>query len=325
MSTAAAVPETRGLSGEHAWTTLRRVGRRRLLADALLRMRVSDGFSHARSLAFLTSLVAVEGVIAVVGLAAANGGNGFSSVIAATVRGAVPGPAGEALTSAISHAQDNGAEHGYGGLVIGTIGTLFTATMAFGQLERAFNRLYGIEQDRPPLSKYGRALVMAVTHGTVATLAFVSLALGKNLLAGVTSGAASTAWNVARWPLGLILIGAVVTELLRTCPRRSQPRLSWLAFGSGIAVVGWAAVTIALGLFFRVSHSFGETYGPLAGMVALMMWAVLSSTVLIYGAAVAAQLEAVRSDEPEPQDQEKVDESEPLDEKAPVPLAAKVS
>ncbi len=125
--------------------------------------------------------------------------------------------------------------------------------------------------------------------------------------------------------MGLILIGAVVTGLLRTCPRRSQPQLSWLAFGSGIAVVGWAAVTIALGLFFRVSHSFGETYGPLAGMVALMMWAVLSSTVLIYGAAVAAQLEAVRSDEPEPQDQEKVDESEPLDEKAPVPLAAEVS
>ncbi len=117
---------------------------------------------------------------------------------------------------------------------------------------------------------------------------------------------------MARWPLGLILIGAVVTELLRTCPRRSQPQLSWLAFGSGIAVVGWAAaVTIALGLFFRVSHLFGETYGSLAGMVALLMWAVLSSTVLIYGAAVAAQLEAVRSDEPEPQDQEKVDESEP--------------
>ncbi len=75
------------MSGEHAWTTLRRTGRRRLLVDAFLRMRVSDGFSHARSLAFLTSLVAVEGVIAVVGLAASNGGNGFSSVIAATVRG----------------------------------------------------------------------------------------------------------------------------------------------------------------------------------------------------------------------------------------------
>ena len=321
MSTAAAVPETRGLSGEDAWTTLRRTGRRRLLADAFLRMRVSDGFSHARSLAFLTSLVAVEGVIAVVGLAAANGGNGFSSVIAATVRGAVPGPAGEALTSAVTHAQDAGSEHGYAGLVIGTIGTLITATTAFGQLERALNRLYGIEEDRPPVAKYGRALVLTLTLGTISTLAFVSLALGKNLFADVTSRAASSAWNVGRWPLGLILAGAAITALLRTCPRRCQPQLSWLVFGSGVAVAGWAAVTVALGRFFRASHSFGDTYGPLAGMVALMIWSVLSSMVLIYGAAVAAQLEAVRSGHGGPQDQEKVDESEPLDAEAEVPHA----
>src|SRR5207249_3402989 len=64
MSTATLVPETRDLSGEDAWTTLGRTGRRRLLADAFLRMRVSDGFSHARSLAFMTSLVAVQGVLA---------------------------------------------------------------------------------------------------------------------------------------------------------------------------------------------------------------------------------------------------------------------
>ena len=73
----------------------------------------------------------------------------------------------------------------------------------------------------------------------------------------------------------------------------------------------WAIVTIALGLFFRTSASFGQTYGPLAGMVALMLWAMLSSMALFYGAAVAAQLEAVRAGRAEPQDEEKVAESEP--------------
>lgn len=320
MSTATLVPETRGLTGEDAWTTLRRTGRRRLLVDAFGRMRFSDGFSHARSLAFLTSLLAVEGVIATVGLAAAVGGTGFAAVVGTTVRSAVPGPAGQALTAAISHAQSNGSQHHYAGLVVGTIGTLVTATTAFGQLERALNRLYGIEQDRPPTSKYGRALVLALTLGTGATLAFVSLALGRDLFLGV-GGAPSTVWNAVRWPLGLVLIGATTTALLRTCPRRCQPHLSWLAFGSGIAVVGWVVVTGALGLFFQTSHSFGQTYGPLAGMVAIMLWAVLSSTVLIYGAAVAAQLEAVRSGNSDPQDEEKVAESEPVNEESRVPQA----
>lgn len=81
-------------------------------------------------------------------------------------------------------------------------------------------------------------------------------------------------------------------------------------------------VTGALGLFFRVSHEFGQTYGPLAGMVALLLWALLSSMALIYGAAVAAQLEAVRCGGEAPQDQEKVEASEPAEEEARLPEAA---
>jgi uncharacterized BrkB/YihY/UPF0761 family membrane protein len=60
--------------------------------------------------------------------------------------------------------------------------------------------------------------------------------------------------------------------------------------------------TVALALFFQWSSTFGQTYGPLAGIVALMIWALLSSLALLYGAAVAAQLEAVRAGVPAVQD-----------------------
>jgi YihY family inner membrane protein len=323
VSTASLVPETRGLSGEDAWTTLRRTGRRRLLVDAFARMRFSDGFSHARALAFMISLVAIQGIIAAVGLAEAIGGNGFADVVAATVHGVIPGPAGQALTAAITQAHTTASEHNYTALFLGTIGTLISATGAFGQLERALNRLYGVEQDRPSLQKYGRALMLALTAGTAATVAFLSLALGRNVFTRIASGTAVTVWSVARWPLGLVLIGAAVTILLRTSPRRCQPKLSWLAFGAGVAVTGCGIVTVALGVFFRVSRSFGQTYGPLAGMVALMLWAVLSSMVVIYGAAIAAQLEAVRSGAREPQDSEKVTESEPMGDRAQQPVGAR--
>ena len=73
MSTANLVPETRDLTGDDAYKTLRRTGRRRLLVDAFKRLRVADGFSHARSLAFLTVLVVVQGTIALVGLASVLG------------------------------------------------------------------------------------------------------------------------------------------------------------------------------------------------------------------------------------------------------------
>ena len=47
--------------------------RARLLHDAFERLRASDGFSHARSMAFLTALILVQAVIALVGLASALG------------------------------------------------------------------------------------------------------------------------------------------------------------------------------------------------------------------------------------------------------------
>jgi uncharacterized BrkB/YihY/UPF0761 family membrane protein len=86
-----------------------------------------------------------------------------------------------------------------------------------------------------------------------------------------------------------------------------------MAYGATVSVVGWVIVTVALALFFSVSTSFGETYGPLAGMVALLLWAFLSAVAIFFGAAVAAQLEAVRASNgpAEPQDAEKVAESEP--------------
>ena len=76
MSTARLIPETWELSGDDAWRTLRRTGRRRLLADAFQRLRWADGFSHSRSLAFLVALAAIQGIIALVGVASAFGGIG---------------------------------------------------------------------------------------------------------------------------------------------------------------------------------------------------------------------------------------------------------
>jgi uncharacterized BrkB/YihY/UPF0761 family membrane protein len=73
----------------------------------------------------------------------------------------------------------------------------------------------------------------------------------------------------------------------------------------------WGLATIGLGLFYGSSKSFGETYGPLAGVVALLVWSLLSSIALFYGAAVAAQLEALRAGASPPQDARKVEQSDP--------------
>jgi len=311
MSSATLVPETRGLTGDDAWAVLRRTGWGRIAKDAFKRMRVADGFSHARSLAFLMSLLAIEGLIGVVGLASVLHKGQISNMIDAMVRRTVPGPAGHVLTTAVTQAHRVAAEHHYGALLFGVIGALVVATTSMGQLERGLNRIYGVEQDRPTLKKYGLAMFFALSVGTLGAAAFVCLAFGRDLFISTNNDALASAWSIVRWPLGVGLAAVAVTVLFRWSPRRRQPRLSWLAFGSGISVLLWGLATIGLGLFYGSSSSFGATYGPLAGVVALLIWSLLSSISLFYGAAVAAQLEAQRTGEPVPQDAAKVAESDP--------------
>jgi YihY family inner membrane protein len=322
VSTATKVPETFELTGDDARETLQRVGARRLLADAWMRLRVSDGFSHARSLAYTISLVLVQAIIGVIGLITAFGSAHAHGTIVRTVRAAVPGPAGEMLTTAVRQAHLAGSSGQWAGLVLGVVGSIVTGATLMGQTERALNRLYGVETDRPTFHKYRLALLLAVSAGVLGAIAFAALAFGKEFGRSIDSTTLDTLWSVLRWPLGLGLMTAAMALILRWSPRRHQPSWSWLAFASTVSVLLWSLVTVALGLFFDVSTSFGETYGPLAGIVALLLWAFLSATALLFGAAIAAQLESVRAGEPEPQDPEKVEYSEPDTTQVDLPVPA---
>ena len=293
MSTATRVPETWELTGDDARKTLLATGRIRLIADAFTRLRYADGFSHARSLAYAIALVLVQGLIALVGFAAAFGDLEVSRTIVDTIRNAMPGLAGELLTDAVKQAREVGAHDRYLPLTLGLVGTLITGTIALGQVERALNRIYGVERDRPSLEKYGRAFLLAVSAGLLFTVAFVLLAFGRDI--GSADGSFHTVWTLVRWPVGLIVAAVALAGLLQYAPRRRQPHMSWLAFGSVIGVVCWGAVTLLFGVFFNASSSFGDTYGSLAGIVALQLWSFFSAVAILFGAAVAAQLEAVRA------------------------------
>ncbi len=300
MSSATLVPETRDLTGDDAWQVLKHHGRWRMAVEGWQRLLAGDGFTHARSLAFTISLVTIEGLIGLVGLAGTVHTREVGRIVDDTIRRVVPGPAGNVLTTAVSQAHHVAHGHHYLALIFGILGTLYVGTIAMSQLERGLNRIYGIEEDRPPIQKYARAFIFSVSVGTLTAASFACLALGRYLFGSTKSSALSTTWAIARWPLGLALITVAVTLLFHYSPQRRQPRLSWLVFGSALSVLMWAVVTGALGLFYSQSPSFATTYGPLAGIVALLVWSFLSSCALFYGAAVAAQLELLRSGKSQP-------------------------
>jgi YihY family inner membrane protein len=303
MSTATHIPSTKELEGDDALETLRSTGWGRLFKDAFARLRAADGFSHARALAFQIALTALPALIAGVGIATALEQDDLRGVLKDTLLSLAPGPASQTLTEAFkqgSEATGSGAA-----IVTGLLAALISATVAMGQLERGVNRIYGIESDRPALRKYGRALFLAGTAGVLLLLSFVIFLAGSAIRQATsrTSGWSDTAlsiWDVARWPLGVVFIVGAMAVLFRYAPRRDQPNFSWLLVGSGLAVLLWILLTILLSAYLEESREFGRTYGPLAGMIGMLLWSLASSWAVLFGVAVAAQLEAVRAGVPSP-------------------------
>jgi YihY family inner membrane protein len=304
MSSVRRVPETRllgqeELSVDDAWRALRRYGGWRLLRDALVRFRSGDGFSHARALGLQLCLGAVPLLIALNGLASRLGGlRRGGRVVADTVLALTPGASESLVRQLLAH-QQRVRHSGQLALWLGLLTAVVALTTAVGQVERGANRIYGVERDRPSLRKYLRALLLAVVAGLPALVSFLLLVAGGAIGASMRrwyhwDTAALTAWNLARWPVSLGLTVVAVSLLFRYAPRRRQPGLSWLAVGAGLTTVLWWLVSLLLAAYVSESNDFGVTYGPLTGVMALLLWANLTGIALCVGVAFAAQLEAAR-------------------------------
>ena len=304
MTTAAAVPVTREeeLEGDEALETLRRCGRRRLMLDSVARFRAADGFSHSRALAFQLTLTLLPALIAMVGLAAALEVESFTRIVRETIQQFAPGAVGEILTDALKQGTTAaGRESGETALAGGGIAAVLAGTTAMAQVERGANRIYGTEQDRPFLRKYAIGAALAISAGTLAGLSMVLLVGGSAVRDSVGWGETITAaWAVLRWPVGIALAVAMMALLFEHAPRRRQPEASWLAFGAATASALWLCFMAVFAFYVEATGTFGDTYGPIAGTIGLLLWTFGSAVALFLGLAFAAQLEAVRAGTPQP-------------------------
>ena len=309
MSSTKNVPETRlmaadELSADDAWHTLRRHGGWCLLRDAFIRFRYGDGFSHSRAFALQLCLAVVPFLIALTGLIADLGVQKGGRVVADTVLALTPGQSESVVQELLGDGKHT-ERAGELALTLGLLTGLVALTMTMAQIERGANRIYGVERDRPALAKYLRAAALALAAGVPALAGFLILVGGKAIGESVQrhydwGGFANAAWAVVRWPLSVGLTVLAVAVLFRHSPRRHQPTVSWLVIGAGIGTVLWWLASLLLAAYVKFSDGFGQTYGPLTAMMALLLWANLTGMALFGGLAFTAQLEAMRIGVEEP-------------------------
>lgn len=297
------------LSADDAWHTARRHGSGALLRNALLRLRYGDGFSHARGFALQLALATVPLVIAGAGLSTALGAESFGQVVARTVVALSPGSSDALVQDAVGQGaaagDDDADDVGELALVLGLITAFLAMTAAFAQLERGANRIYGTTRDRPSLRKYLRAAVLTATAGVALAVGLLLIVAGEPFGDAIEQvygwgDAAEGVWDVLRWPAGLLALVVSVTMLFKFAPRRRQPGVSWLLLGGAATVLVWLITSGLLALYVAGSPAFGDTYGPLTAVIALLLWSNVTGVALHGGLALSAQLEAVRAGQRRP-------------------------
>lgn len=306
MSSVVRVPEhpewaDEELTFSQARRTVQRADIGRLLRESFVRFRYGDGFSHSRALALQLCLAIVPLIIAVVGLSSRLQAAGIGRVLRLTIVSLLPGSEDALLRTTLVlnlEGEEEREETATTALVGGLLFGLLALIVAMAQVERGANRIYGVPRDRPILEKYSRASVLAVLAGLPA-LSGLLLIVGGNATARSLEqvyGLDRLIVGVLRWPVALALSLGAITLLLRHAPRRQrQPGWSWLGLGAGIALAFWMTFTGLLAVYFTLSGSFGAVYGQLTSIMALLLWAQLSSMAILFGVAFTAQLEAERA------------------------------
>lgn len=268
-----------------AWSAVRR-RLPRFGKDVARRFRNADGATHTRALAFQSVLVFLSGFIGLVGLASALGVGSLSLVVQRFATRLAPGPSGRLLQEAVAQ----GTRGASTAAIFGLGAAVVAGTLAMAQVERSANRLDGVTEDRPAAQRYAVAFLLALSAGVLLVLGGLLIAAGRTIGTGLGwSGEASTAWAIVRWPLGVLIAGAATFLMFGIAPHRSLGSRRVLAAGAVVAVALWIVFTVLLGVYLAVGNS-SKTYGPLLAVVALLLWAELTSLAVHLGLATSCEI-----------------------------------
>lgn len=260
--------------------------------------RVFKDFSANRLLSLAASVTyygllalfpAIAAVVAIYGLF--NDPASIDTQVQA-LSGVIPGGAIQVVSDQI-HALTSASKKATGiTFVVGLLISLWSASSGVKALFDALNVTYG-EPERRGFIK----LTLIALLFTLGAIVFVMVGLAGTVIVPVVLNALDLhgplAWIISagRWLVLLAIIAVALAVIYRYGPSREEPRWQWFSWGGAFAAVGWLVVSALFSWYAANFGNFNATYGSLGAVVGLMTWLWLSTTVILLGAQINAELE----------------------------------
>ncbi|WP_375474703.1 YihY/virulence factor BrkB family protein [uncultured Jatrophihabitans sp.] len=209
-----------------------------------------------------------------------------------------PGGVKSFLTTVINQVQGKAGTAGIAA-IIGIAVALWSASGYVAAFMRASNAIYDVDEGRPiwktaPVRLLTTlalvimlvlALVLVVVTGPIATQ------VGKAFGIGDT---AVLIWDIAKWPVLLIIVSVMFSLLYKATPNVKQPKFRWVTPGGVIAVVVWLLASALFAVYVAFSGSYNKTYGSLATVIIFLVWLWITNIAILLGAEFNAETQRER-------------------------------
>jgi membrane protein len=184
--------------------------------------------------------------------------------------------------------------------IIGIVAAFWSASGYTAAFMRASNAIYDVPEGRPiwktlPIRVGVTAVVGVMLVASAAIVIFtgdLAKIVGDKI--GLGSAAVLT-WDIAKWPVLLILVSLMFAILYWASPNAKTGGFRWVSPGGIFAVVLWLLASAAFAIYLANFANYNKTYGALGGVIAFLVWMWITNIAILLGAELDAELERGRA------------------------------
>jgi membrane protein len=178
------------------------------------------------------------------------------------------------------------------GIVVGILVSLWSAMSGVKAMIDALNVIYEQKESRSFIKLNLVALAFTLAGFAAFLLAIASIVVLPLILSPIGLGnLTETLTRVARWPVLLIVLLIGLAVLYRYGPDRRAARWQWVTAGSVFAAMTWIIASFLFSWYLASFANYNATYGSLGAAVGVMIWLWISTTVMLLGAELNAEIE----------------------------------